>query len=246
MIGGNLDYCFVMGRGGTGTWSVNGSDDMTACKEIANDLGGRLYDSHGDGDSAAGGGASSATSATPSPAPAPIAAPTVFQGSGDSVVSITKPGGDTGTVIATITGNRADRFFAVKALDGDQDLLANTTDPYSGSTLLDAGGGNTTQLQVQAVGPWSITLSDIRSAPLLNAGANSGTGDSVLLYRGSSGTATITGNQGARFFAVEQYTGTGRNVLVNTTDPYQGSVPLAGGPALVTVQAVGSWTITTK
>lgn len=180
-------------------------------------------------------------SAAPTTTAAPIPPPVTYTGSGDDVVSITKPAG---VVIATIAGNkgRHDNFI-VQGIDGDQDLLVNVTDPYSGSTLLDANGGNTTQLKVTAHGPWTITLTDIRSAPDLNPGANTGTGDTVLKYLGAAGKATIAGNAAKDNFIVQQYTGSGQELLVNETDPYQGTVPLAAGPALVTVKATGPWSI---
>lgn len=170
--------------------------------------------------------------------------PTVFTGSGDSVVAISKPGGGDGTVIATITGNDARRHFAVQGLDGDQDLLVNTTDPYSGSVLMDAELGGTTQLQVSASGPWSITLSDPLTAPELKTGANSGSGDQVFIWRGRAGIAQIDGNAGARHFGVIALTGTGNKLLVNTTDPYSGSVPMPAGPGFLTVSADSDWSIT--
>jgi hypothetical protein len=167
----------------------------------------------------------------------------VFSGTGDSVVDITKPGGETGTVLVTVTGNDASRYFGVQGIDGDGDTLVNTTDPYSGTVLMDTDSGNTTQLQVTAVGPWNITISELQSATPLNPGVNAGVGDSVLLYQGSRGVAAITGNAAGRYFGVSVYTSTERDSLVNTTDPYTGSVPMPAGPALIAVTGEGDWTI---
>jgi hypothetical protein len=179
----------------------------------------------------------------PVPQPPPVAEPTVFTGTGDTVVAITKPGGAPGTVLATITGNDAGPHFAVHGVDGDQDLLVNTTDPYSGTVLLDADAGGTTQLQVSASGPWSITLSDPLTAPRLAMGANTGTGDAVFVYEGPRGIAQIDGNAGGRHFGVIALTGDANDLLVNTTDPYSGSVPMPPGPGFVTVSAEGNWSI---
>lgn len=190
--------------------------------------------------------APSSTAASPTPAPvtpAPIPAPVVFKGNGDDVVSITKPTGAK-AVIATITGGAGGSNFAVKGVDGDKDLLVNTIGQYSGSDLMDAQGGDTTQLQVTATGPWSITLSHPRSAPPLNSGPNSGTGDTVLLYQGGSGKATIDGPTVQDNFVVQEYSGNGNDLLVNEIGAYHGTVPLHGGPALVAVKAGGKWSIT--
>lgn len=93
-------------------------------------------------------------------------------------------------MLATITGNDAGRYFGVKGLDGDHDSLVNTTDPYNGTTLLDGNVGGTTQLQVTATGPWSITLSDPRSAPSFGKGTPyAGSGDAVLIYQGMEASA---------------------------------------------------------
>lgn len=193
------------------------------------------------------GGPHQATAPTSEAAPtttaAPIPAPSVYTGTGDDVLSITKPASD-GPVVATIKGNAGGvNNFAVQGMDGDKDLLVNTTDPYSGSTLMDIQGGTTTQLQVTATGPWSITLSDPRSAPALNPGANSGTGDTVLVYRGGTSKAAITGGTGVSNFAVIEYNDSGENLMVNETNPYQGTVPLAAGPAIVAVTATGPWSM---
>ena len=185
--------------------------------------------------------AASASAAAEAAKPKP---PTVFSGTGDDVVMITKPAGAT-VVIATITGNDAGRYFGVEALDGDMDTLVNTTDPYKGTTLLDANRGGTTQLQVTAVGPWSITLADLRTAPTFTAAApQSGAGDAVLIYQGPRGVATVSGNAEGRYFGIDAYASDGAgDSLVNTTDPYNGRVPMPAGPAIVVVTAIRDWSI---
>jgi hypothetical protein len=177
-------------------------------------------------------------------APDGPADPVLFTGSGDSVVAIAKPLGQT-VVAATVTGNEAGRHFSVKALDGDRDTLVNTTEPYSGTALLDARRGGTTQLVVKGTGPWSITLSDVRSLPNVSTGSHTGTGDAVLSYEGSAGIAAISGNHAARHFAVTVYASSDRRSrsVVNSTDPYTGSVPWPAGPLLVAVKATGDWSI---
>ncbi len=239
------DYCFVLGRGegDEGAWSVDAGTNYDVCEELGTALGGELFDTRDDS-SASSSSASSAPTTSAAPPPPPVTAePVVFSGTGDSVVSITKPGGTTGTVLVTVTGNDAGRYFGVEAIDGDGDTLVNTTDPYTGTVLMDTASGNTTQLQVTAVGPWNITISELQSAPRLNAGANAGSGDAVLLYQGPRGVAAVTGNAEGRYFGVSLYTATGRDSLINTTDPYTGSVPLPAGPAVVAMTSSGDWTI---
>jgi hypothetical protein len=38
----DLGYCFVVGRGDSGTWTVNAGDDPGVCQDIAADLGGQV------------------------------------------------------------------------------------------------------------------------------------------------------------------------------------------------------------
>lgn len=181
------------------------------------------------------------TSATKSmPPPPPIASPTWFSGSGDAIVPITKPAGST-AVIATITGNQYGKHFDVRALDGYQTQLVATTAPYHGSTLLDPLGTTTTQLRVHAIGPWTITLSDARSAPIFTAGYR-GSGDVVLLDESRGRTATISvGGSGP--FRISMY-GNGRAYRpIIETGPWSGTVAWPTGVGLVAVQATGPWTI---
>lgn len=42
-----LGYCFVVGRGDSGTWWINAGDDVDSCHAIASDLGGRVDESDG-------------------------------------------------------------------------------------------------------------------------------------------------------------------------------------------------------
>lgn len=189
----------------------------------------------------------STPSASPTPIattpPAPIAPPITYSGSGDdNVLAITKPAGAT-TVVATITGNSAAKNFDVRGIDGEQDHLVATTSPYHGSVLVDGKGGNTTQLRVHAFGPWTITLSDPRSAPVLGP-TYSGAGDTVLLYVGQGGSAVIEGGASGTPFRINVLTA-GRlgGPLVQATAPYSGVVRWPGGSAVVQVSAIGSWSI---
>jgi hypothetical protein len=174
------------------------------------------------------------------PAPAPVAPPTVFSGSGDAVVPVSKPAGAT-TVIATITGNADGKNFDVRALDGEQDRLVTTTAPYRGSTVLDPLGGATSQLRVHASGPWSITLSDPRSAPVFTDGF-SGTGDEVLVHDGAGGAAGMQAGDGGTF-AVRLYSDGRETDLIRATAPWTGQVRWPEGLELVAVTAIGPWSI---
>lgn len=175
---------------------------------------------------------------TTTEAPPPIATPVTYNGSGDDVLSIQKP--DAGPAVLAAFTYRGRGNFIVIPMGGSGMSLVNTIGAYSGTRLLDADGGNTTQLQIKASGPWTVTLSDIRSAPELTSAGQTGNGDSVLIYRGIQAAATITSN-GTGNFIVQEY-GSGMSV-VNEIGHYQGTVPISAGPELVVVTADGPWSI---
>ena len=179
---------------------------------------------------------------TPTPAPEPI----VLTGSGDDIVDVEKwPG----PALARITGNSAGAHFAVINYDaqGNQiDLLVNTTDPYSGMRPLDLlDSQHTTQFEVKATGDWTIeVLPFLENATSVDVpGTVSGTGDAVLILLDEAATASVTGNAAGSHFAVLGYGGLFPDLLVNTTEPYDGEVRVAAGSRVFVVTAVGDWTI---
>ena len=183
---------------------------------------------------------------TATPAPAyPEFEPISLSGSGDSVQDIAKP---EGPALLRVSGNSEARFFAIIALDaaGQQvDLLVNTTNPYEGVRPLDLQGSQTTRLQIQATGNWTAELFPVTQAPVINVpGALSGQGDIVLRLAGAiPDIANIRGNESARFFAVIGYGSGFPDLLVNTTDVYEGQVVIRSGVNLLMVQATGPWNV---
>jgi hypothetical protein len=178
----------------------------------------------------------------PAPEAPPIPPPTVYRGAGDGVLTISKPAGTT-AVIATVVGNAEARNFDVRAIDGAQDHLVTTTSPYTGSTLLDADGTTTRQLRVHAVGAWTITLTDPRSAPVFSLGY-SGSGDAVVLHSGTGGQAVINAANAGSVLLVRTYSAGRVNDIVKQPGPWSGTVPWPAGPSIVVVRAVGPWSIT--
>ncbi|KQQ93793.1 hypothetical protein ASF62_06240 [Leifsonia sp. Leaf325] len=163
-------------------------------------------------------------------------------GTGDSVIAL--PDAAAGIVTATHDGASN---FAISVLDATNqstgDLLVNTIGAYSGTTVYGfnaiSQGAN---LEVKADGNWSITIAPISSAPAL---ASSGVGDAVFLYDGEASTAAIT-HDGASNFAVSEETSEALSMglLVNEIGPYSGTVPLSGGPSVISIRADGNWTFT--
>lgn len=144
-----------------------------------------------------------------------------------------------------ITGNASSNHFAVKGYDasgGYAKLFVNTTDPYSGSVFeLEQ---STRILEITASGDWTVRLKPLSGAPVLTANeVYSGSGDAVLLVPAGCTSAKITGNGGSNHFAVKGY-GDYYDLLVNTTDPYNGTVRLERNTVVLTVTAEGGWQIT--
>jgi hypothetical protein len=186
--------------------------------------------------------ATSTSTPTPTITPTPI----IIEGAGDAVVDVERP--DDPSIIHII-GNAASRHFAVTSYGSDGqrlDLLVNTTSPYDGRKPLDfLVGEHTTRFEVSATGPWTISILPLTAAQVLSVpGSIEGRGDDVVFLTGERpDLATIAGNDSSRHFAVREY-GSGRpGLLVNTTDPYQGTVPLNADTLILVISAVGDWTI---
>ena len=181
--------------------------------------------------------------ASSSPSPVAIPADTVYSGSGDSVVKIVLPDGAGQAGVATITHTGSSNF-AVWSLDSNmnqQDLMVNQIGNYSGTVLFNLQKGSATSLEITADGAWSVTLRSVLSLRSFSGGAASGTGDDVLVYRGSAGVAAIT-HTGSSNFAVWTY-GKRSDLVVNEIGTYSGSVRWSTGPSVVAVSADGQWSI---
>lgn len=144
-----------------------------------------------------------------------------------------------------ITGNVSGNHFAVKGYDsfGEYtELFVNTLEPYSGSVFeLEQ---STRMLEVTSTGDWTVRVKPLSSAPVLPINeAYSGSGDAVLLVPSGCTSAKITGNSGSNHFAVKGY-GDYYDLLVNTLDPYSGTVRLERNIVVLTITAEGSWQIT--
>jgi hypothetical protein len=182
-------------------------------------------------------------SPSPSPSPFVIPEPVLYEGYGDSVIAIEPP---EGAYVFYIEGNAASRHFAVKGYDASGDatkLLVNTTDPYKGTTI--ELTLTTTTLEINADDSWSIELRSIYEMPIISKGETiTGTGDTIILVKSYGTTATIDGNAASRHFAVKSYGAEQDNLMVNTTDPYSGTVMLKGAPVILEITCDDDWSIT--
>lgn len=164
--------------------------------------------------------------------------PVVFSGRGDDVVNLPS----TDLVVATISyqgrGN-----FVIWALDAgltQTDLLVNEIGSYNGRVPVNLRG-DSTALQVEAGGEWTISLLPITHAVHYVGTSLSGSGDDVLFVEDTA-IYSITHN-GQSNFVVWVYSEDGTDLAVNEIGNYSGNVPVRG-PAIVVVSADGAWTIT--
>jgi hypothetical protein len=104
-------------------------------------------------------------------------------------------------------------------------------------------GEQSTRLQVTAEGEWYIELRPLNTARRVSIpGTIEGTGDDVFIVDGDPDVAQISGNADGRYFGVTGY-GDRSDLLVNTTDPYDGRVILARDIVLIEVKAEGGWSV---
>lgn len=186
-----------------------------------------------------------------STSPLPTGTPQAFAGAGDSVIDLPSHC----ICVAHITGNKGSRFFSVSTLDAngqDVDLLVNTTDPYDGYRPVDfLDTQQSVRLKVTATGAWAIVLVSLSDFDRLRAipGHIEGLGDDLVILDGTNpDLLTISGNADSRFFSVSSWSRTANDLLVNTTDPYSGTVPVSHDAVLLEITASGKWSIdvTTK
>lgn len=166
-------------------------------------------------------------------------------GSGDTVITL--PDAAAGRVTATHSGSAN---FVINVLDAANemsgDLLVNTIGSYAGTTAwgLSALSDEGVKLQVVADGAWTIELAPISAAPVIEP-STQGEGDIVLLLDGAAADWAVT-HDGDRNFVVLQVGDGFPNLAVNEIGSYSGTVPLLGGPTVISVMADGAWDFTKK
>lgn len=163
-------------------------------------------------------------------------------GTGDAVYQIAADEPWFFSVIANDSG----RHFAVEGYNNhlqQVDLFINTTDPYAGVRV------DPTQTScifaITAADAWDLALAPLTEATVVTAPITIDGKGNVIFYLENAGkTATISGNAESRYFGVIAHHSGGSSLLVNTTDPYEGTVMLPGGRMLVDVMSEGKWTFT--
>jgi hypothetical protein len=172
--------------------------------------------------------------------------PQHYEGAGDSVVDVPVPIDK--PAIAHVVGNAGAQYFGVTSYgptNNRLDLLVNTTDPYDGRRPLAFTTGSTVaHFEVKATSGWTIDVEPLEGARRGSSpGVVEGDNDDVIIVSPNPSRAHIVGNSGGQYFGVTSY-GTSRGLLVNTTDPYDGTVLVPSNANFAfEIRAVGHWRI---
>lgn len=179
-----------------------------------------------------------------------------YEGTGDDYFAIEKPDE---IAVMQIMGNSSGSHFSVTGYDEDgnqTNLFVNTTSYYEGLVALDFDyirhGQDTTHLEVNATGDWNIGIFPVGAADWVDVpGEITGEGDNVIILDRSESNpnqANISGNHSNNHFSVigwheESGWPSYSDLLVNTTESYEGTVRLDQATMILEVTASGEWTI---
>ncbi len=182
---------------------------------------------------------------TPTNTPEPTAtpAPIILQGTGDSVVDVSK--GDE-PMIAKVIHNGSSNFviWNVDSSGNQMDLLVNTIGAYQGTLPIDfLDDEQTARFEVTADGAWQIELLPLdlaRQSPIPSI--FQGVGDDVVVLIGALKTdlLIVDASNASSNFAVFQYSDR-KELLVNEIAPYTGTVAMNPETVLLTIKATGPW-----
>lgn len=184
---------------------------------------------------------------TPIPTPTKMPEPILLSGNGSDVVDVNIP---FDLAIARIKGNQANNHFAIISYDKNGkyiDLLANTTDYFEGIVPIGFQGNKITRFEIDAVGAWLIQILPLSNARTFQIpGKIEGVGnDVIVMIGGTPDIAKITGNDKSSHFAIIGYSLNGNyiDLLVNTTDPFEGKVIIDREISVLAIDSESTWTI---
>lgn len=150
--------------------------------------------------------------------------------------------------IARISTTQSGGNFAVINYDSSGNyigLLVNRIGSYSGIRPIDFFDyEHTSRFEITAEGPWRIEILPLTSARSLSVpGKLSGSGDDVILLRGSTPDIATISHEGDSNFAVTAYGTWGPDLLVNEIGSYNGKVIVSGDAMVMEIVADGNWSV---
>jgi hypothetical protein len=130
------------------------------------------------------------------------------------------------------------------AVNTENELIVNDIGPYKGTQWInDIPDDQAKTFTIKANAAWKLTITDESALPVLRPGKPlAGKRDAVVsVPEGVSSVAVITKGNGNT--AVWVHSGDYSDLPVNQLGDYKGSVPVPG-PAHVSLEGDGTWTIT--
>ncbi|HET6291296.1 MAG TPA: hypothetical protein VFG15_31705 [Amycolatopsis sp.] len=130
------------------------------------------------------------------------------------------------------------------AVNTENELIVNDVGPYKGTQWInDMPDHQAKTFTVKANAAWTLTITDERGLPVLAPGKPlSGKRDAVFSVPGAVSSVAVT-TKGNGNTAVWVRSGDYAELPVNQLGDYQGRVPVSG-PAFVSLEGDGTWTIT--
>ena len=166
-----------------------------------------------------------------------------LSGNGADVVDLQKWDGP---AVAEISYSGGSNFAIVNYDDNGEriDLLVNTIGKYEGLIPLDfMDGERTTRLEIDAEGPWKITMKPFlpSNVNVMTSDTYQGKGDDIV-YATDLDVVKAKAN-GDSNFVIWSYGDSGRDLVVNEIGPWEGKVIIPKGTFLLVVNAEGTWSV---
>lgn len=130
------------------------------------------------------------------------------------------------------------------AVNTENELIVNDSGPYKGTQWInDMPGYRAKTFTIKANAAWTLTITDESGLPVLEQGKSlSGKSETVFSVPDTvSSVAVITKNSGRT--AVWVHSDDFSDLPVNQLGDYKGDVPVPG-PAFVSIEGDGTWTVT--
>lgn len=151
---------------------------------------------------------------------------------GPAIVHITY--GGKGPFVAWTQNDNAER----------EDLLANSSGPYEGNSLIDyLGNQRTLRFEVRTSDSWQIEVLPLSMAKhLAIPGIVQGNGDDVVVLQGpyAADLLSVDANPATGRFVVWGF-GAKREAAIDAVAPYTGTVSLPRDTTILAIKAVGPW-----
>ncbi|MEU3623447.1 hypothetical protein BS329_28805 [Amycolatopsis coloradensis] len=130
------------------------------------------------------------------------------------------------------------------AVNTENELIVNDSGPYKGTQWInDMPGYRAKTFTIKANAAWTLTITDESGLPVLEQGKSlSGKSEAVFSVPGTVSSVAVTTKNSGRT-AVWVHSDEFSDLPVNQLGDYKGDVPVPG-PAFVSIEGDGTWTVT--